>query len=194
MRAFICQKPQCKGQTKDVEDFGIVTPKGDGNNIAQWQCNKCNAAPTDEVFKQMLSSEAAVEKQDPLTVKVNDYLLDKLFHPYHHLICRCLDLRVNLLLKIRPQACEKFLNYLLGATALYLVPHHPDRAVYFDLMGQVKKLLGDAKGCREAFSEATAIREKTSAKNSPVLLLARQKSANPDKVEINLWHHTVSNP
>jgi len=190
LRAFICQK--CKSSVKD-EDYGIVSPKGDGAKANMWSCNKCQESPADPVFEKMLAVESAIGAQDPATVKVNELFLEKLVHPYHYAILRCIDIRVNLLLRIRPQACEKFLNILLAATLQYQSPHHPERAAYYDTLGQIKKLLGDAKGCREAFTEATVIREKTSSKVSPVLLLARQKSANPDKVEITLWHHTVAN-
>lgn len=189
-RAFLCQK--CK--TNGEEVGGMVCPKGDGSKAALWTCSKCQESPSDATFEKMLATENSFANIDPLTIKVNDLFLEKVFHPFHYIICRCLDLRVNLLLKIRPQSCESYLNHLLAATAANGVIHHPDRAVYYDLLAQARKLLGDVKGCKEAFTEATNIREKSSSKNSPLLILARQKSANPEKVEITLWHHTVSGP
>jgi len=83
------------------------------------------------------------------------------------------------------------LTLLYAADSIY-PPVHPQRAAYYDVLGQVRKMIGDIKGCKEAWQEAVNIREKCCPRGSPVLALAKQKNTNPEKVEISLWYPTGS--
>jgi len=183
-RAFICRK--CNFISE--EECGLVCPKGAGANVTDWSCNKCGESPTKDYFLEFTKLEEVAENLDVVTLKVNDLIKKRIIHPYHYIIYRALVQRVELLLNIRPTMCEKYLNWILAANARVLIPNHPERAYFYDLLAQVKKLIGDAKGCKEAYLEALSITEKNSSKNSLQLALAKQKAVNPDKVETTVWY------
>ena len=71
------------------------------------------------------------------------------FHQSHYIIQRTLDHRVRLLSRLRPLLCAALLEKLLQNSDRVLPKFHPDKAVYWDMLGQVKKMLGDMQGCRE---------------------------------------------
>jgi len=178
VRAFLCKK--C--------DSGVVCPTGNGLDITSWTCGKCSKGIAPERFKETMELEAAIKAKDLADVPVNDLLEGGVFHQSHYLIQRALDHRVRLLSRLRPQLCERLVLILLENTERVLPKYHPDKAVYFDLLGQIRKLMGDLQGCREAFTEAYNIREKSCGKSSPLTSYAKAKAANPEKVEINLWY------
>eukprot|EP01127_Copromyxa_protea_P016430 TRINITY_DN4885_c0_g1_i1.p1 TRINITY_DN4885_c0_g1~~TRINITY_DN4885_c0_g1_i1.p1 ORF type:complete len:483 (+),score=97.88 TRINITY_DN4885_c0_g1_i1:77-1450(+) len=189
-RAFYCQACASKGLSPD--EIGIVAPKGDGSNIADWICLKCGEGVQETLWKEMLAFEAELKETEVGMIKFNDLVNLRKIHPTHYLLCRALEYRVDLLAKIRPASCEKFILTLLAASESIYPPIHPQKAVYYDLLGQVRKMTGDLKGCKEALQEAVNIREKSCPRGSPVLLLAKQKNTNPEKVEISLWFPTMS--
>jgi len=177
-RAFVCRK--CEG--------GVVTPIGTGADVAQWTCVKCNRGISSERYKKFMDLENSMKTKELTDVPVNDLLEGGVFHQSHYIIQRALDNRVRLLARLRPQLCEKLLLILIENTERVLPKYHPEKSVYFDFLGQVRKMLGDMQGCKEAFTEAFNIREKISGKNSPLTQYAKSKSINPEKVEINLWY------
>jgi len=183
-RAFVCKK--CPYTSED--DCGIVCPKGLGNNATDWSCQKCGEAPKNDIFNEYIKLEESTKDSDPVTLKVNDLIKGKIFHPYHYIIYRALEQRVNLLFNVRPASCEKFLSWILAANARVLIPNHPERANFVDLLGQVRRLNGDGKGAAKAYDSAAIMTEKFSSKNSPQLALARQRAVNPEKVEVTLWY------
>eukprot|EP01125_Pyxidicula_operculata_P020182 TRINITY_DN7410_c0_g1_i1.p1 TRINITY_DN7410_c0_g1~~TRINITY_DN7410_c0_g1_i1.p1 ORF type:complete len:447 (+),score=73.46 TRINITY_DN7410_c0_g1_i1:24-1364(+) len=177
-RAFVC---------KNCDD-GIVSPIGNGADNSSWTCEKCSKPPSSDIFKEMIDLETKLKAKTLSDFPVDEVLEGGLMHKSHYLVFRVLDHRVRLLSRIRPQMCEKLLETLLESTKRVLTPNHPEKAVYYDMLGQVKKLLGDLQGCKEAFNEAFAIREKCCGKNAPSTLHAKQKTVNPEKVEISLWY------
>jgi hypothetical protein len=184
-RSFVCKK--CTYVSE--EECGIVSPKGNGTNLSDWTCHKCGESPKQDVYQEYLKLEETTKDADIVTLKVGDLIKGRMFHPHHFLIYRALEQRVLLLSNIRPATCEKFLNWILTANARVLsTPNHPDRANFYDLLAQIKKMNGDGRGCKEAFSEAATIREKISSKNSLQLALAKQKTVNPEKSEVSLWY------
>lgn len=170
------------------EECGIVCPKGSGSKISDWTCNKCSESPTNEVFAEYTALEEQTVDLDIVTLKINDLIKKRIFHPYHYIIYRALVQRVKLLLDIRPATCEKYLTWILAANARVLHPNHPERAKFFDQLSDARRLTADLKGCREANAEFLSIMEKISTKNSPELAIAKQKSVNPEKIEISLWY------
>jgi hypothetical protein len=50
--------------------------------------------------------------------------------------------------------CEKFILWLLGANVRVLPSNHPARADLYDTLGQVRRLNGDGKGCKEVRSDS----------------------------------------
>jgi len=189
-RGFYCHG--CLGRGLSPEEAGIVCPSGSGTTPAEWSCSKCGDPVADNVWKEWLVLEQDIKETEIAVVKVNDILNLKKIHPTHYLICRALEYRVELLARIRPTSCEKFILILLAASNDIYPAIHPKRAYYWDLLGQVRKMSGDMKGCKEAFQEAVTIREKSSPRGSPQLILAKQKSINPEKNEFSLWYPTLS--
>lgn len=183
-RAFICKKCTFTNE----EDCGLVAPKGNGDRITDWSCSRCNEVPSKETHAEYLKLEDQTRDADPVSLKVNDLLKGRVMHPYHYVIYKALEQRVNLLTNIRPENCEKFILWLLGANVRVLPPNHPSRADLYDTLGQVRRLNGDGKGCKEAFLEAAGIRDRICSKSSPILSLAKQKASNPEKTEINFWY------
>jgi len=165
-----------------------VCPIGNGTEVSQWSCMKCNRGISSERFKKLVDLENSMKTKELSDVPVNDLLEGGILHQSHYIIQRALDHRVRLLARLRPQTCEKLLAILIENTERVLPKHHPDKSVYYDMLGQVRKMLGDMQGCKEAFTEAYNIREKSSGKNSPLTQYAKSKSTNPEKVEINLWY------
>ena len=47
------------------------------------------------------------------------------------------------------KACEKCIQMLLLSADLMYPANHPKKAYYLDLLGQVRKMIGDIKGCKE---------------------------------------------
>lgn len=47
--------------------------------------------------------------------------------------------------------CEKYISWILAANGRFHVTNHPIRAEYYDLLGQIRNLNGDGKGCKEVF-------------------------------------------
>jgi hypothetical protein len=183
-RAFICKKCNYVSET----DCGIIAPKGHGDNLQDWVCDKCGTGPTEDGLQEYRNLEKSVIKMDIVTLKVADLIRGKIFHPNHYLVYRALVERVNMLLSIKPSLCEKYIATIQSANSRVLVDYHPDRANFNDLLGQARKIIGDVKGCKEAYVTAFNMRDKFSCKTSPNLALAKQKSEqNPDKVEINYW-------
>lgn len=45
--------------------------------------------------------------------------------------------------------CEKYISWILAANGRFHVANHPIRAEYYDLLGQIRNLNGDGKGCKE---------------------------------------------
>lgn len=183
-RAFVCKK--CPFVSE--EECGIVCPKGFGHFPIDWSCHKCNEPPTKDLFQEYLKVEEANKDADSTLLKVTQILKPKLIHPYHHIVYKALQSRVSLLSNMRPVMCEKYISWILAANARFHVAAHPIRAEYFDLLGQSKNLNGDGKGCKEAFVEASNILDRICSKKSPQLALAKQKTVNPEKVEISLWY------
>jgi len=189
-RVFYC--PNCLGKGQTVDEAGTVCPSGLGNANGDWGCSKCPDPLSDNVVKEFVLLEQEVRETDVASVRVADILNLKKMHPSHYLVCRALEYRVELLARIRPTSCERFiLSLLTAANDIYPV-NHPKRAYYWDILGQVRKMNGDLKGCKEAFLEAVGIRDRCSPRGSPQLILAKQKSANPEKVEISLWYPTLT--
>jgi len=189
-RVFFC--PNCLSKGLNPEEVGTICPSGLGNTTSEWGCSRCPDAVSDSVIKEFILLEQEVRDTDIAAVKVSDILHLKNMHPSHYLLCRALEYRVELLARIRPTSCERFILTLLNAANDIFPANHPKRAYYWDMLGQVRKMNGDIKGCKEAFLEAVAIREKSCPRGSPQLILAKQKSTNPEKVEISLWYPTLT--
>eukprot|EP01126_Amoeba_proteus_P048204 TRINITY_DN555_c0_g2_i3.p1 TRINITY_DN555_c0_g2~~TRINITY_DN555_c0_g2_i3.p1 ORF type:complete len:343 (+),score=72.82 TRINITY_DN555_c0_g2_i3:440-1468(+) len=189
-RAFLCQICLNKGLLP--EEAGVVCPRGDGKLPTEWNCSKCSETISDATLKEIITLEKDLKDTEPGLIKVNDLLRARRIHQTHHLLCNALSVRIELLAKIRPASIEKFITYMLSSMEPILPSYHPLKAHYYDLLAQVRKMTGDLKGCKDALGEALFYREKTCPKNSPSLLLARQKSLNPEKVEITLWYPTAS--
>jgi len=187
-RSFVCRKCPYNGE----DDCGVVCPKGLGEKVIDWVCHKCGDVPSNDVVQEFVKIEEETKDEDPIKLRVNDLLKGRVIHQHHYIIYRALELRVALLLKIRPTLCEKYINWILaGCAKVRTTPYniyHPERAYYYDLLAQTRRTLENLKGCREAFLEASIIREKTSSKFSPTFALAKQKAVNPEKVEVNYWH------
>lgn len=138
-RAFKCRK---------CED-GIVTPTGNGVDPTDWKCEKCDAQPTPEVVQEMTAAETAAALLDLPDVPVDQILSGHIFHSSHYVLYRALDYRVKFLARIRPNLCETWLKILLESAKRVLPEFHPDKAVLYDTLGQVYKLIGDFKQARD---------------------------------------------
>jgi hypothetical protein len=177
-RGFFCKQSKCDG---------IIYPAALGNEISNWICVKCSKGVTAEIFNEMMDLEKDLKSKSFSDISLGELLEGGIMHQSHFLIHRALDHRVKQLSRLRPALCENLLNRILENVEIVLSQFHPDKAVYLDIIGQVKKLMGDLQGCREAFQEALNIREKSCGKASPSTVRAKQKFMNPEKVEITLW-------
>jgi hypothetical protein len=175
-RAFRCKK---------CED-GIVSPLNFGNEITDWKCESCEQPPAPEVFQEMVAEENTLKLLEPLDVPVDSILQASTLHRTHYIIYRALECRVKVLARLRPNISQNWLVVLLEGAKRVLPEFHPDKAVFFDMLGQVRKLLSDVKGAKEAFNEAWQVREKTNGKNSAITALAKTKRDNPERVDISL--------
>ena len=110
-----------------------------------------------------------------------------IFHPTHHLIYNALDHRCRLLARLRPQEVERWLLLLLEGDERVLPEFYADKAVHFDLLGQVRRLSGDLKGAKDAFAEAFLIRDRVNGRSAAVTLHARNKRDNPAAVDVSEW-------
>jgi len=187
-RVFICKK--CNTNANE-DECGLVCPKNDGSSPNDWSCSLCSSSPTKELHQEYLKLEENNKNIEINALPVNDLLKGKLMHPSHYILHRSLVLRANFVFKIRPMVCEKYVQLILFSVGRFMGPIHPERSYFFDLLGQIRKLLGDRDGCKEAYTEASNIRDKISTKTSPLASLARQKAVNPEKVDITYWYPMV---
>jgi len=178
-RGFFCKQGKCDG---------IVYPIGIGTEIFNWSCSKCiRGGVTQEHFTEILELEKDLKAKPFSEIPLGELLEGGIIHQSHYLIHRALDHRVKQLSRLRPVLCENLLYRILENTEIVLPLYHPDKAVYRDILGQIKKLMGDLQGCKEAFQEALNIREKSCGRSAPSTLRAKQNFLNPEKVEITLW-------
>jgi hypothetical protein len=138
-RAFNCRK--C--------DDGIVSPINAGLEITDWKCEKCEQVPAPEVFQEMMAEENTIRLLDPFDVPVDTLLEQSSMYKTHYLIYRSLERRVKVLARLRPNLAQTWLLVLLEGAKRVLAEFHPDKALFYDLLGQVRKLLGDLKGAKE---------------------------------------------
>jgi len=138
-RAFRCKK--C--------DDGIVTPLGFGNDLSDWKCDKCDQTPAAEVFQEMIAEETTLKLLDTLDVPVDTLLESSTLHQSHYVLYRSLEHRVKVLARLRPNIGQTWLLILLDSAKRVLPEYHPDKAVFYDMLGQVRKLLSDLKGAKE---------------------------------------------
>jgi len=177
-RGFYCKQSKCDG---------LVYPNNLGTDVSHWVCSKCSKSITPELFNEILELEKDLKSKYFSEIPLGELLEGGYIHQSHYLLHRALDHRVKQLSRLRPALCENLIHRILENTEIVLPQYHPDKAVYRDMLGQIKKLMGDIQGCKEAFQEALNIRERSCGKNAPSTQRAKLKWLTPDKVEITLW-------
>lgn len=140
----LCRSFRCKR----CED-GIVSPLNFGMQISDWKCDRCEQPPPSEVFQEMIAEENTLQLLDIVDVPVDTLLVNSTLHKTHYVIYRALEHRVKLLARLRPTIAHAWLLILIDSAKRVLPEYHPDKAVFFDTLGQVRKLLGDLKGAKE---------------------------------------------
>jgi len=196
---FDCQCSMCNNEARDLVrsykckncENGIVTPVGLGKFLNDWSCEICSKGIDENYFDEIKILENNINiLDDSFTgsgIDVDYQIKEGIYHFTHFFIFWSLDYRVHTISKIKPILSKKFLELLITSCNRVLPRYHPQKALYYDILGQINIILSNFEESKENFEKSYMIRKFSCSDQLTVTQNAKMKYDDPENTPITLW-------
>eukprot|EP01063_Lacrimia_lanifica_P009633 TRINITY_DN16572_c0_g1_i1.p1 TRINITY_DN16572_c0_g1~~TRINITY_DN16572_c0_g1_i1.p1 ORF type:complete len:470 (+),score=173.99 TRINITY_DN16572_c0_g1_i1:52-1461(+) len=141
---------------------GVISPKGDGSKIEEWECHQCGVRPDDFKVSEYLESERKLK-----FVKADKWrglaalMDDEYMHYSHYLAFRKLDMWAAKHWEMKDgETTANMAETLLKCTERVFGPDDPACAQYHEFLGQVRHGRAEAHTAQHHYRKAYEIRKK----------------------------------